>query len=387
MVGGIYDWLPKRAPSKTKGLIMRTIHGLLFSLVLGITATVGTQAAQPPDVVASDGNANTAMGSYVLYDLTTAYYNTGAGYAALYLDQTGGYNTAFGAAALFENTASYNSAFGAFALELNSSGSGNTAVGYAALEQNAGGGDNTAVGYQALYSNSGGLFNVAIGQGALQNNVSGSSNTAIGETALVNATGGGNIAIGEKAGLSLTTGNNNIYIGIGGGSPTESGNLRIGGSAITTTYIAGISGSQVTGSAVYVTSSGQLGVLASSERFKTDVKPMGSASDKIAHLRPVTFKLKSDATGTTQYGLIAEEVAKVYPELVTRDAGGRINGVRYEELTPMLLNELQQQQARNAAQAEKIAALSAELHKFKQSVLQALSDARSRDVLLAHNAR
>jgi hypothetical protein len=130
------------------------------------------------------------------------------------------------------------------------------------------------------------------------------------------------------------------------GVAAESGVIRIGTtSSQTAAYIAGISSAKVTGSAVYVTSEGQLGVLASSERFKTAVAPMGSDTAKLEQLRPVSFKLKTDATGTRQYGLIAEEVAKVYPELVIRDQNGRIDGVRYEELAPMLLNEVQQQAA------------------------------------------
>jgi hypothetical protein len=302
-----------------------------------------TYAAQPPDTVKSDSSANTAMGTDALLELTTGADNTAAGAFSLFLNQTGSYNTAFGVAALFENTGANNTAVGAFALEDNGTGSGNTAVGYEALGSNTGGGDNTAIGQQALFSNTGGLFNVAIGQGALQSNISGSSNTAIGETALLNATGGGNIAIGEKAGIDLGAGNNNVYIGSSGGASSESGAIRIGGSAQTSTFISGIYTTQVTGSAVYVTSSGQLGVLASSERFKTEVAPMGRATSRLQQLRPVTFQLKTDASGTRQYGLIAEEVDKIYPELVIRDGTGEIQGVRYEELPPMLLNEVQQQ--------------------------------------------
>ena len=322
-----------------------------FCLIGGLA-----RAAQPPDVVKSDGAANTAMGTDVLLNLTTAYYNTGGGYYALYYNLTGSYNTAYGAAALFENTGSDNTAVGAFALEVNGTGGGNTAVGYEALNANSSGGENTAVGQQALYSNSGGLFNVAIGQGALQANVSGSSNTAIGESALMSATGGGNIAVGEKAGELLGAGNNNVYIASSGGS-SESGAIRIGGSAQTATFISGIYTTQVTGSAVYVTSSGQLGVLASSERFKTEVAPMGSATALLQRLRPVTFQLKTDPSATRQYGLIAEEVDKIYPELVIRDRDGKIQGVRYEELAPMLLNEVQSQARELSDQRRQLAAL------------------------------
>jgi hypothetical protein len=343
-------------------------------IVFALTTAGGTaEAAQPPDVVQSDAYGNTAMGTDVLFNQTAGYYyNTGAGYLALYLNATGQYNTALGTAALLENTASYNTAVGTFALEINGTGSNNTAMGYEALGQNEGGGDNTAVGYEALYNNTGGLFNVAVGQGALQANQNGSSNTAIGETALVNATGGGNIAIGEKAGLSLTTGNNNIYIGSSGA--TESNTIRIGGSAQSAMYVAGIYGSQVTGSAVYVTSSGQLGVLASSERFKTDIETMSELSSKLAKLRPVTFHYKTDPKGLLQYGLVAEEVAKVYPELVIRDDAGRIQGVHYEELAPMLLSELQQQQKTAAKQAAEIRDLKQQLAGIQAALMKQPKD-------------
>jgi hypothetical protein len=356
----------------------------IVMLVFALSTVCGTaEAAQPPDVVQSDAYGNTAMGTDVLSNQTAGYYyNTGAGFLALYLNTTGQYNTAFGTAALLENAASYNTAVGTFALELNGAGTNNTAVGYEALGQNTGGGENTAIGVQALYGNTGGTFNVTVGQGALQANQNGSSNTAIGETALLNATGSGNIAIGEKAGVSLTAGNGNIYIG-SSGSP-ESDTIRIGGSVQTATYVAGIYASQVTGSAVYVTSSGQLGVLASSERFKTAIAPMRGETAKLNLLRPVTFKLKTDSAGTRQYGLIAEEVAKIYPELVIRDDLGKIQGVRYEELAPMLLNELQQQEQKIATQDRRAAIQDVEIGHLKAQLAEihsALLTLRGQDQL------
>jgi hypothetical protein len=136
----------------------------------------------------------------------------------------------------------------------------------------------------------------------------------------------------------------------------ESGVTRIGTpDTQTKTYVAGISGTQVTGSAVYVTSSGQLGVLASSERYKTAIEPMGENTKKLEQLRPVSFHLKADPNGAVQYGLIAEEVDKVYPELVIRDDKGKIQGVRYDELAPMLLKEVQKQDARIRGLEQKVA--------------------------------
>ena len=335
-------------------------------------------AAQPPDVVQSDGSGNTAMGSFSLYDMTSSNYNTAAGYAALYVDQTGANNTAFGAWALFENTASDNTAVGTYALELNGSGSGNTAVGFGALESNSSGGSNTAVGENALTANNG-LANVALGQGALQANTTGSSNVALGETALMDATGSDNIAIGEKAGIDLVSGNNNIYVGASGAS--ESGAIRIGGSFQTSTYIAGIYGTHLTGSAVYIDAAGQLGVLASAERFKTAIAPMGSSSERLQRLRPVTFQLKTDPTATRQFGLIAEEVARVYPELVLRAADGTIQGVRYEELAPMLLNEVQHQARALRGQQAKLTAVT-QLQRQVAAQAQDLRDLKRQNLAL-----
>ena len=146
------------------------------------------------------------------------------------------------------------------------------------------------------------------------------------------------------------------------GTANDAGAIRIGtASQQSSTYIGGISGSHVTGSAVYITSTGQLGVLASSERYKTAIAPMGGGTERLQKLRPVTFRLKSHPKGSVQYGLIAEEVAKVYPELVIRDGAGRIQGVRYEELAPMLLNEAQRQRQQIAAQGVEIDVLKARL--------------------------
>jgi trimeric autotransporter adhesin len=159
----------------------------------------------------------------------------------------------------------------------------------------------------------------------------------------------------------------------------ESATIRIG-STQAATYIAGISTAKLTGSAVYVTSSGRLGVLASSERYKTAIAPIGSDAVKLEQLRPVSYRLRSDATGTRQYGLIAEEVVKVYPELVIRDANGRIDGVRYNELAPLLLNEVQQQRHRIAAQNQHSADQDVEIRCLEQQFeqLKALNQATMR---------
>jgi Chaperone of endosialidase len=230
------------------------------------------------------------------------------------------------------------------ALYSNTGGNNNTATGAGSLYSNTIGTSNTASGNHTLYYNTTGFHNTATGAEAIFSNTSGTINTAVGFGALFsNTTGSNNIAIGNDAGYNLTHGANNIDIG-NEGVAGESGRIRIGTAGTqTATYIAGIESAKVTGAAVYVTSSGQLGVLASSERYKTAIEPMGENTKKLQQLRPVSFHLKSDPKGAVQYGLIAEEVAKIYPELVIRDDAGKIQGVHYEELAPILLNEEQQQ--------------------------------------------
>jgi hypothetical protein len=270
-----------------------------------------------------------------------------------------------------DHRASGDRRIGLNALYSNTTGDNNTASGFEALYFNINGNYNNASGYYALHSNSSGSQNSASGVQALYSNKTGNYNTASGTDALYsNSTGSTNIAAGYKAGYNLTTGSNNIDIG-NVGVAAESGTIRIGTTATqTATYIAGIYGTSVTGSAVVVSSTGQLGVTVSSERFKTAITSMGSNSMKLQQLRPVTFHLKTDPEGALQYGLIAEEVAKVYPELVIRDKTGRIDGVRYDELAPMILNEMQQQLRKNAKQSETIASQGAQLRTLQKQLIE-----------------
>lgn len=198
---------------------------------------------------------------------------------------------------------------------------------------------NIAVGAQALLHNDTGEDNIAIALNALLTNVSGDSNTACGFAALGGNTGSGNIAMGFGAGGQLTTGNFNIDIG-NPGVAGETTTIRIGGQGTQTkTFIAGIFGANVAGSTVVVDSNGQLGVSASSQRFKKAVEPMDKASEAIVTLKPVTFQYKADDTNTPQFGLITEQVAEVNPDLVVRDHKGEIYTVRYDAVNAMLLNE------------------------------------------------
>lgn len=323
------------------------------------------QAQFALDSVASDNYQNTAMGSYALYTVggnrsASAVGNTAAGFNALYFNTTGNSNTAFGDGAMQGNTTGVsNVAVGMFAMYNANSGSDNSALGYQALQSNWTGGNNSAFGVGALGANSTGNDNAAFGSGAL------SSAT----------TGSGNVALGYGAGRNLATGSNNIYIGNPGGSSSEDGTIRIGthgtqtgGVFITSVYAAALTTHSPR--ALYVNSLGQLGYLPSAERFKTDIASMGEVTDRLEQLRPVMFRLKNDDSGTVQYGLIAEEVAKVYPELVARDENGRIDGVRYEELTPMLLNEVQKQRRENAEDRRQISALKERLSAMEQRLAE-----------------
>ena len=217
---------------------------------------------------------------------------------------------------------------------------------------------NTAIGSAALSRNSGN-FNTATGRRALELNTTGTYNTAIGLAALAsNTTGTQNIAVGAGAGF-YTTGNNNIDIG-SDGAAGGSGFIRIGQVGLQfLTYIAGIYNAPalVNGTTVYVEPDGRLGTNPSSRRFKDNITDMNAASSALMNLRPVTFHYKTDQNPsgrTLQYGLIAEEVAEVYPGLVIHSAVGEIDAVAYQHLPPMLLNEFQKQQRTIQAQAADI---------------------------------
>jgi hypothetical protein len=277
--------------------------------------------------------------------------NTFLGRGAGNYTMTGINNTVSGAGAFISNTAgSHNTVSGTGAMNTNSTGSYNTANGIGVLNYNSTGGSNTASGAYALFGNLTGGHNTASGASALGSNTIGSYNTASGEAALAgNTAGNSNIALGYAAGFNLTTGDNNIAIG-NAGVAGEAGTIRIGSTGQSRAFIAGIRGVttvNVNAIPVVIDSAGQLGTVSSSRRIKDDIADMGIASDVLMKLRPVTFHYKSDrnpATRALQYGLVAEEVAKVAPELVAYSTDGAIETVFYQHLTPMLLNEYQKQQ-------------------------------------------
>ncbi len=320
-----------------------------YALLQDTTGASNTAVGAASLSATTTGGGNTAVGSDTLTLNITGFNNTATGLSALAQNTSGIHNTAIGAGALFGNiTGQFNTASGDQALaggnNPDMTGNYNTADGAEALFSNTAGQENTAAGSFALTLNTTGAYNTASGYQSLSSNRTGSNNTAVGINALgTNEGGSNNIAIGANAGYYIRGSLYNIDIG-NVGNQEDVGLIRIGTSGQqTAAYIAGIASARVTGSAVYITSTGQLGVLASSERYKTGIAPMGVSTEKLGQLRPVTFHLKADPKGGVQYGLIAEEVAKVYPELVIRDEHRKIQGVRYEELAPMLLNEAQQQ--------------------------------------------
>jgi trimeric autotransporter adhesin len=306
-----------------------------YNTATGISALSGNQT----------GSANTANGAFALSAINTGDNNTAIGVVALFSNTTGNGNTANGVRALFSNTTgSLNTATGFLALAgVNMTGSKNTANGSEALFRNRSGSKNTANGFESLSKNTTGSQNTATGYAALEHNMTGSNNTANGSEALENnTTGSNNIALGVLAGANLTIGDNNIDIGnrgVGGDSQT----IRIGTEGTQQdTYIAGIrevTTQNADAIPVLIDSAGQLGTISSSRRFKKEVKPMDKASEAILALKPVTFRYKDDKTNRPQFGLIAEEVAEVNPDLIMHDKNGEIYTVRYDQVNAMLLNE------------------------------------------------
>ena len=360
------------------------------SAVLLATTTVA-YGAQPPDVVVSDGGANTAMGTNALFSLTTGVSNTAAGYGALYANTTGNNNTASGLSALSENTTgTQNTASGVRALRLNTMGYDNTASGMDAMQSNTTGGNNTASGAYALNSNTTGNDNAASGFGALYSNNIGNDNTADGLDALFTNTSGNynsalghealflndagyrNVAIGYQAGYAVT-GNDNITIGAGNqGKAVENQVIRIGNKTYQSkAFMAGISGVK-TGLAaaktVFIDANGQLGTIKSSRIYKEDIHPMGSVSERLFALQPVTFRYKEaydDGSKPIEFGLIAEDVAEAFPELVVHDAEGKPETVRYDLIATLLLNEFQKEHAELAELKQQVAAMAGVIDQLK----------------------
>ena len=338
---------------------MKNLSLVLIPLLIYLLASPRSQAVTPPPDGGYPGG-NTAEGQNALLSLTAGTYNTAVGWFSLQSNLTGNLNTAIGAGTLLANTADNNTATGAAALLSNTTGFSNTAAGAFALFTNTIGIFNTGSGAFALLNNTSGVENTASGYRALSGNATGVGNTAYGSQALVQTTGNNNIALGAHAGFNISTGSNNIHIGnVGAGN--ESGTVRIGDNNQTKTFITGINGvNQGSPTAVFInTLTGQLGTTppACSRRYKKEIKPMDTASEAVLALKPVSFHYKSDNTKTPQFGLIAEDVADVNPDLVVRDENGEIYTVRYDAVNAMLLNEFLKEHRKNEKQEATIARL------------------------------
>jgi hypothetical protein len=407
-----------------------TTLSFLIALALACFALLPRAQAVTPELLPApvpDGaytGFNTAEGLNALFNVNTAVgqFNTALGFAALKLDTTGAHNTGVGAQAMLNNNGSYNTAVGENALVHNTTGSMNMALGQGALANNLIGNFNTAMGFQALNSNTG-SDNVAVGYQALRANTTADGNTAVGFQALASNTAINNTAMGAGALVLSAAGQNNTAVGFNalGSEVTGSSNVAVGSGALAnaihgfniavgadagfavTTAIGviaiGSSGDNVPGSCfignirgvttnvanaipVLIDSHGQLGTASSSQRFKKDIKPMQDTSNSILDLKPVTFHYRSDKSSTPQFGLIAEEVAKVNPDLVVHDKDGQIYTVRYDAVNAMLLNEFlkehqmvqelksaaAKQEATIAKQQQQIEALTAGLQKVSAQV-------------------
>jgi hypothetical protein len=386
-------------------------------IILSAFATIVLGA--PIITTFSDDRFNTAGGSDVLQSINTAAaLDTGFGYQALYNNAQGARNSAFGAGALFSNVGGsgntavgadslnknvegqYNTAVGGNALERNTSGHDNVAIGYNTLVLNETGANNTATGLYSLGLNKTGSYNTANGHESLMGNITGNYNAAFGYRSLLYGdsvggvknyntasgseslmklySGNNNLALGRRAGFNLNYGNNNVYI-MHPGYQQESGNIRIGQGALhKRVFFAGIRGKttkKADAVPVVIDSNGQLGTIVSSARFKKDIQNMKDASRKLMQLRPVTYRYKDSDNrdvNVLEYGLIAEEVAKVYPDLVVHDAEGKIETVQYQKLTPMLLNEWQRMAKENLMLKEQLFSEVAE-NKQQKKAIEALT--------------
>jgi len=341
----------------------------------------------------STGGFNTAIGWYSLNALTTANFNTGIGAGTLVLNNGDG-NTAVGAGALLLNTAgAHNTAVGVTALLNNDSGTfnvaegdgtllnnttgnENTAIGFQALFQNATTGFNTAVGFNALFSNTGNN-NTAIGHAALSSNTSSNANTAVGGEALSdNTSGSQNTANGQQALSHNISGSDNVGLGFlaGSGVTTASNVICIGANVAgnnvdDSCFIGNIFGATSSnGVGVFVNMNGRLGTMTSSRRFKEEIKPIEQASKALYALKPVSFRYKKaiDPTGTPQFGLVAEEVQKVNPDLVVRDKDGQPYSIRYDQVNAMLLNEFINEHKAFLEEQRKVQKLEAALEAVNQ---------------------
>jgi endosialidase-like protein len=356
--------LPLVSPASR--LIPRTNFAPAYQFTVGdLGVSVGT--TNPAYKLDVNGPVNTLTG----YDI--------GGSRVVSADFAG--NAIVGISAGSSNAGTSNSFFGSQAGQSNTTGTNNAFFGYQSGISVITGANNAFFGFfSGVFTT--GSFDAFVGSRAGFANTSGGGNTALGWSALTaNTSGNNNIAIGSNAGMNLTTGHNNIDIG-NGGVAAEANTIRLGDDAFQTrAFIAGISGRSTGGTSipVIIDGFGQLGTAPSSRRYKYDIVDMDRTTDDLMQLRPVTFRyLAQGSDAPLQYGLIAEEVAEIYPELVMRNKDGQVEAVAYQFLAPMLLNEVQKQHRTIEEQKSTIDALTARLDALGQR-LQALETQVSRD--------
>ena len=321
------------------------------------------------------GNYNTFSGFYAGYANTIGFANTFSGYYAGVNNTTGFNNTFFGYGAGGYNTTGVQNTFsGSYAGFNTSGGNSNTFVGFDAGYSNTTASYNTFSGFRAGLSNSTGEANTFSGYQAGYNNTTGNNNDFYGINAgYSNTDGNSNTFLGVSAGYYHLTGDNNIYIrDVGFLNPNESNTIRIGSGVQTQAFMDGIYGATIaSGTAVFINGSGQLGTFTSSRRFKEQIRDMGDSTSGLMKLRPVTFLYKPEydkGPRTLQYGLIAEEVAEVYPDLVAYEPDGKPYTVKYQYLTTMLLNEVQKQYHRAETQEQNMKAQSEVIQTQQQNI-------------------
>src|SRR5438093_7814305 len=316
--------------------IRKIIFGTVLSALVCFGLCQQVQSATDTPDPGSVPTSNTADGQGALGSLTTGLYNSAFGFLSVLSLSDANFDTGVGAAALLVDNGGTNTAVGAGALLNNSDGADNNAVGAFALFNNVSGFFNNAHGRNALL-NSQGSENNAFGDLAMEENTTGSFNTAVGDDALFfNVDGNNNVAVGDEAGTGLGASVNNcIAINVPGAGPFAV--------LDNTCFIGSIFDQPVsdvgTQEAVFVDQFNVIGISASSRRFKHDIQPMDKASEAVLALKPVTFKYNADKNGRTQYGVIAEEVATVNPDILVQHKDGEISTVRYEAVNAMLLNE------------------------------------------------
>jgi hypothetical protein len=348
----------------------------LMVLLIACVAPVAQAVTPPPDGGYPGGN--TAEGQNALLNLTSGGYNAAIGWMSLRSASIASFNTAVGAGTLALSNDIRNTAVGAGALLINHGGGLNTANGAFALLFNTVGSFNTASGDSALAGNIVGMDNTASGAAALVANTTGNENTADGrETLFHNTSGSDNTAVGYQAGLNATMGDGNVYIGAGmQGVAGEANHTYIRN--VNTTSVSGGGTDNVT---VNLTT-GLLGHATSSRRYKDDIKAIDTASEALFQLKPVSFRYKKeiDQSRSLNYGLIAEEVAEVDPNLAVRDRNGHIDSVRYSAINALLLNEFLKEHQAFVEEQKKVRKLEATLDavserlKEQEAKIQRVSD-------------